>query len=356
MPTAPTGSMFRWLVVATVPPTAAGLLSFSAFPLTGMQGPPGPLPGTTGDFCAYSSSATIPTPAAVVIPSTILTGNSGNWYSTSTGRYTPPAGRYFIRASTYVPSASAAVGLQVNIRKNGVNIPGAGGGQVPGTAGWWGDPAQAVIVDANGTDYFDMVAYAGPAQTGAIQFMAFNIAGVVGPQGPAGPPGVAGGQIIRDIILAVPAPTIDLFNLGPTYKTIKVLYRLMPVTDAVGVYLRGTNGSTPDLSSNYYSLMMYGFGASSVGYVPQSAVSAFIFTTSQSNIAGTATAGSIEFPDLAGSVGEAAYYYAQGGGGTPVTAKTTCLKLASAAHNGLQFSLSAGNFAAGSYVRVIGWP
>jgi microcystin-dependent protein len=183
---------FDWVANCASAGMAAQGGQFTAFPLSGMQGPPGPLPAQFGDFCAYTQAATITATTAVAIPTTILSGNSGNWYNPTTGRYTPPAGRYFIRASMTVPNTTSAVGLQLNLRKNGANLPGAFGGQVPGNAGWWGDPAQAAIVDANGTDYFDFTVYAGGAQTGAIQFMAFPIMGLAGPPGPAGPPGNPG--------------------------------------------------------------------------------------------------------------------------------------------------------------------
>src|SRR5580765_1408632 len=89
---------------------------FSAFPLTGMQGPMGPpFGGGTGDFCAIlTSGGAFPTTASKLIVPTILSGNSGGWYNnTTTGRYTPPAGRYYIAASmtAYCPTMASNMWL-----------------------------------------------------------------------------------------------------------------------------------------------------------------------------------------------------------------------------------------------------
>ena len=55
-----------------------------------------------------------------VVPfSSVLLGNTGGWWSTSTNRYTPPAGRYFMQASaTLQTTASGNAGIA--LRKNGV--------------------------------------------------------------------------------------------------------------------------------------------------------------------------------------------------------------------------------------------
>ena len=51
-----------------------------------------------GDVYAKNSTGFgIGTTETVVSFNTIVTGNSGGWYNTSNGRFTPPAGRYFIR-------------------------------------------------------------------------------------------------------------------------------------------------------------------------------------------------------------------------------------------------------------------
>lgn len=125
-----------------------------------------------GDFWARSNAGVAtPTAATVVIPNTVITGNSGGWFNTLNGRYTPPAGRFFIRAALWVPSTTSAVGLNVQLRKNGATILSAAG-QVPQSNTWYGDPEVSALVDANGTDYYEMIAFTGSSQTGFYDFMA----------------------------------------------------------------------------------------------------------------------------------------------------------------------------------------
>jgi hypothetical protein len=167
-------------------------------------------------------------------------------------------------------------------------------------------------------------------------------------------PPTAGGQVIRDITLASPAPSIDLFNLGPTYKTIDLIFALKPVTDAVGIYLRWVRGSTVDSSASYYTLMLYGSGTAA-GFVQYTANGACIITTTASNLAaGAWYSGKISFPSLSAGIASGQYFGASGGGGSPNTFVPTFLGGTGA--DGLQFVPQSGNFQAGSFVRVIGWP
>jgi microcystin-dependent protein len=147
-----------------------------------------------GDFMAKNNAGFV-VPQNVwttIVWDTVVTGNSGGWYSTSTGRFTPPAGRYLIRSSVIMGSSANATTLNYILRKNGTQI--AQGGQVPGTANWYGDPEVEVLIDANGTDWFDVQAtgnatnITSTANSGV--FMAFPISGIKGLQGD---PGVAGG-------------------------------------------------------------------------------------------------------------------------------------------------------------------
>ena len=147
----------------------------TAFPLSGIQGPPGPAGVLVGDFWAKSSVgvASPVTSFAVVAPNTVMTGNAGGWY-TANGRYTPPAGRYLLRANMFCLSTTTAVGMQVKLRKNGTTDLDTTG-QVPGAAGWYGDPEVEVLVDATGTDYFEMLAFCGAAQTVFYSFLSVPV-------------------------------------------------------------------------------------------------------------------------------------------------------------------------------------
>jgi hypothetical protein len=133
-----------------------------------------------GDFMAtHSSTFTLPGAAALLNLNTIKTGNAGGWYSA--GRYTPPAGRYFIRVHVY-GGFTTAINVVAELRKNGVSY--AQSQDTTGGASYNSDPAVDVIVDANGTDYFEMFAWAGSAG-GVYQgyFLAFPLGGVKGPPG-----------------------------------------------------------------------------------------------------------------------------------------------------------------------------
>lgn len=137
-----------------------------------------------GDFCAVNIEAIgLPTTPVVMTPPTIQSGNSGGWYNPATGRYTPPAGRYFLHATVTAASQTGSIGIQVNLRKNGEAIS-APGGQVTGAATYFADPANVATVDANGSDFFDFTCFAsGNASTSLIQFLAFPLSGIA-----AGPP------------------------------------------------------------------------------------------------------------------------------------------------------------------------
>ena len=143
-----------------------------------------------GDFMASLANGWLIQTASAqpVVLNTIMTGNSGGWYSTSTGRFTPPAGRYSLFGSTYAAStASGATGLYVHLYKNGVNIAGPSASWSYGV----GAPAFAsteATVDANGSDYFEFRAQAAPNSmvTGNAYFGAFPISGVKGPPGDPG--------------------------------------------------------------------------------------------------------------------------------------------------------------------------
>jgi hypothetical protein len=139
-----------------------------------------------GSFNAFGLvSAVAPSAMTTLIPLTILSGNEGGWYSTSTGRFTPPAGRYWIYA-TMTASWTAAVHVVVGLRKNGVAI--TSNWDTTATNGYYADPACAQIVDANGSDWFDMqgMTQSVNGTISSAQFMAYPISGIQGVQGPSG--------------------------------------------------------------------------------------------------------------------------------------------------------------------------
>lgn len=182
---------------------AAGMAAqggqFTAFPLSGMQGPPGPS-GPAGDFWAYNSANL--TPAAnvvtVLIANTVGTGNGSGAYNPTTGRYTPPAGRYFIFGTCVAAASGAAMQFTVYLRKNGVNIPGAVSWETPATSNYYSTAKIGVLVDANGTDYFDLTINPNAAGTTVtvLNLGAIPTTGVGGPPGPAGPLAIGTGVVV----------------------------------------------------------------------------------------------------------------------------------------------------------------
>jgi hypothetical protein len=142
-----------------------------------------------GDFCAknavpIASSAT----PVVLVPDTVVSGNSTGAYSTSTGKYTPPAGRYFIYGQV-TGSSTVPVHVQSWLSKNGSTLQT--NLDTSAVANQFGDPSIGLVVDANGTDYFELLAVTiGAAGTHeSVTFLAFPISGIKGPPGDAGPVG-----------------------------------------------------------------------------------------------------------------------------------------------------------------------
>jgi microcystin-dependent protein len=181
-------------VAGTIP---ALMLSFSAFPISGIKGPPGDpyphTPTTGGDFCAHQSSSfpSVTTSFATLILTQVITGNSGGWYNTSNGRYTPPAGRYYIEAGWSAQSTVGASHHDIILRKNGVQI--AYDRDTTATTNYGASPRVTVVVDCNGTDWFDIQAYSSAGAGHAFFGMTFLAYPTSGMKGPQGDPGVAGG-------------------------------------------------------------------------------------------------------------------------------------------------------------------
>jgi hypothetical protein len=181
---------------SSAPAMSASYAWFMATPTQGLVGPAGP-PGPPGSgpanadfFAAYTNYAMFTTATTVVLP-TVVTGNVGAYYSTSTGRFTPPAGRYYIFASAVAALGSGALQFYLSLRKNGANVVYSS--ETPSGANFYSTAKVAGIFDANGTDYFDIQLYGNAAGGLATQiyFGATPTQGLVGPQGPPGPAGNA---------------------------------------------------------------------------------------------------------------------------------------------------------------------
>ena len=133
----------------------------------------------SAEFYATQNNISFITTAGGVCFYDVVTGNAGAFYNPATGRFTPPAGRYHLFASAGYYSSSTSIGNEQTIRKNGASalysysVSQLGG--VPTTT------AGALDVDANGTDYFDVlirssgVTPSGGYQNPALVFGAFRV-------------------------------------------------------------------------------------------------------------------------------------------------------------------------------------
>ena len=251
---------------------------FDAFPLSGIQGPPGPPGPVGGDFWASGVQAFGTTFAAVTTPA--ITGNSGSWYNPANGRWTPPAGRYFVWGGINQGRTDQAVLLQVQLWKNGANISGGYTAlQVPGAANWAGDPEVKATVDMNGTDYLQIMGYSSVSNANLQTFAwfgAFPISGVKGPQGDPGPPGTPGGSVWqllgRKVVTGSPAAQID-FSGSEIPGTINSLWfecnGLVPSVNDVPLGLRFFDGSgAVDTGNNYYTIGSQTNSGGAVGGTP----------------------------------------------------------------------------------------
>ena len=196
-----------------------------------------------GDFMAkHNASAPVTTTRNTITWNTVVTGNSGGWYNTTTGRYTPPAGRYLIRASINAGSPSAAVTLDIYIRKNGTDV--AVGGQVPALGNYYGDPEAEGIFDANGTDWFDVqiISNNNTAVTYANSggFMAFPISGI---KGPPGDPGQLGFRLLQRTDVSSPVADVSIQGISSDINSLRFEFDLTPATNAQDLVMQFYNNT-----------------------------------------------------------------------------------------------------------------
>ena len=232
---------FEFRLSCNAASTVANQTYFGGYPLTGMQGPPGPIGISSGDFWSYNSASItgLPASATPIKTDVVSTGNSGSWYSTATGRYTPPAGRYHIFATAVVGYGGGAVQADFYLRKNGVNIPGARSGITPANTGYYETAKIGVTVDANGTDYFDLTLFPNAVNSYCLtlNFGAFSTQ--VGPKGPTGDAG-AFGTGFRQItsIAASAVAAIDVTALPADINHVMVNFDVAPSVNDVDLVLQ----------------------------------------------------------------------------------------------------------------------
>lgn len=177
---------------------------------------PAPAIGGTGDFCAFTTAALGSAGNVVIAFPSVFSGNAGSWYNPANGRYTPPAGRYKLSTWWSCNYSGSAIQLAIDaIRKNGVAIPNTL--SISGTiaANYNTAVNSEVIVDANGSDYFEVTAYASAWTAGRGWFMAFPLTGMGAGAGPYLP--LAGGTLTGPL-----TGTTATFNGGGFNGALKV--------------------------------------------------------------------------------------------------------------------------------------
>lgn len=139
-------------------------------------------------FMATIASAAIPAAPSVFIFNSFIYGDASSGYSTTTGRFTPPAGVYWLYAAGYGIYAGSSTALNMTLRKNGV--PVAVDVNTTYAAGGTNDVSVGALVESNGSDFFDVLVSANNTATMTnAYFTALPLSGMKGPTGDQGPPG-----------------------------------------------------------------------------------------------------------------------------------------------------------------------
>lgn len=207
-----------------------------------------------GDFCATGTGAAMSGTPTTLVPTTIISGNTGAFYNIANGRYTPPAGRYVLNGWVRIDGPASQSGAFALLYKNGTQLPNAAPGMTVGP-NFVGIATVQVTADANGTDFFEFKGQSGGAGGNAFLygFSAFPISGIQGPPG-AMPTGNYWRQLKRVVPVAGQA-TVD-FNPGDIPADINDLMftvRALPQVSDVGFFMRMNDGTGFDTGTSYYS-------------------------------------------------------------------------------------------------------
>src|SRR5262245_45489016 len=185
-----------------------------------------------GDFSAIYFGSGLPATLTTLIFPTVVSGNVGGWYSTSTGRYTPPAGRFFMYSGITGGYSAGATQLIIQLRKNGSVMASASGSATTGQANFVAEPTILYQADANGTDWFDVQVQSTSAASnvsGNCWFGAFPISAA----GPAAGTGSSWRQIARVVPTAGQA-TIDLQNVPADINDLELRFDLAATATGSG--------------------------------------------------------------------------------------------------------------------------
>jgi hypothetical protein len=350
---------------------------FLAFPLTGMQGPTGGAPGpVVGDFFAAGSGGSLNTSVLTAITPPVVTGNSGSYYNAANGRWTPPSGRYSVFGWVDTAGTSAAGVIAVALFKNGSQFSNVRADGYPGAATGPASPYVQAIVDANGSDYFELRGFCATANT--ITNAAFGATPTQGMVGPQGPPGVIsnGYRLISRVVPTAGLATVDFTNLPSDINDLQCTFDLAPTTNDAGLLLQFYNsvgvldasaaynwsttastsqaaaGSAPLIQSNASTTVTT---AIALNYVSTTNQVANLATIASAGIRGDLTVPNIRDAGRAKSVNFRAAYI---NGGTTATFGIVGMghRTVVGAITGFRFSFSPGTIAAGGAVSLWGSP
>jgi len=180
------------------------------------------------------------------------------------------------------------------------------------------------------------------------------MSGIQGPPGEQGEPGVPapeiGGGVVAETTLASPALTMPFLSLPALQacRTVELSLYMIPATVGSALLLRMANGGTVTSTSTYTTQTIFAVSAG--------APAALNVVTTGYQLSSSVTASGV-FATVH-LLGAAAGIFGSMGVAQVFNYPNVILQHAfsGSSGDGFQFQFSAGNIAAGSYCRVIGWP
>lgn len=241
-----------------------------------------------GSFFATLASGVALTGSLVVqVPTTVLTGNAGGWYNVANGRYTPPAGRYYIFGSlNCFNGGGSGGGMELRLRKNG-SATDLDFASITNVSGSSIHPSVWAEVDANGTDYFEILALTGASQglISTVRFGAFPLS-----QAAAIPGGGSSWRQISRTVVGVATPTLDLQNIPSDINDIELRFDLLNTSADATLWGQFYDGSGALIATSYNYAMVLANGAAATSS-----------NTVQQTVTGLGT--STQFPMTYGTAG-----------------------------------------------------
>jgi hypothetical protein len=195
---------------------------------------------------------------------TVTLGNVGGWYNATTGVYTPPAGRYYLYGQITYFSSSAAMFGELRWRKNGVVIPNSTVSSFSPGANQNTPTNCAVIVDANGTDTFELQVQSSVLMSFCVGTMgAFPLS-----QAAAIPGGGSSWRQIARTVVAAPQADLTFQNIPTDVNDIELNFDLTPVNNAVDIVLQWYDGAGVLLNTSYGFTLNMNTNGQALGTAP----------------------------------------------------------------------------------------